>query len=68
VFTTGQPTKKLHDLEGQQASIELSDGSRLRGTVISYGRGRVSTVWLEVDGTDTFIQHDRVVSAWGEAA
>jgi hypothetical protein len=68
VFTTSQPSRKLHHLEGQHAGIELSDGSRLRGTLISYGRGRVTTVWLEVDGTDMFIPHDAVVSAWGEAA
>ena len=68
MVTMDQSSKKLHELEGRHANIELSDGSRVCGTLISYGRGRVSTVWLEVDGADMFIPRNTVVGAWGEAA
>ena len=68
MVTMDQSSKKLHELEGRHAQIELSDGARVCGTLISYGRGRVSTVWLEVDGADMFIPRDTVVGAWGEAA
>jgi hypothetical protein len=65
---TSRATRTLHELEGRHANIQLSDGSQVQGTVISYGRGQVSTVWLEVDGTDLFIPRDTVMSAWGQAA
>jgi len=68
VDSTSRATKPLHELEGRHANIQLSDGSQVQGTLISYGRGQVSTVWLEVDGTDLFLLRDTVISAWGQAA
>ena len=55
----------LRDLEGQSVSLALADGSRLdEVVVVSAGRGRVSSLWLDVGGMDLFIHQSQVVGAW----
>jgi hypothetical protein len=52
----------LQQLEGRRVNLSLTDGSQLRGVeIISAGRGRLSSLWLELDGTDPFIEKSDVV-------
>ena len=55
---------RLRDLEGHRVNVTLADGVRLDGvTVVSAGRGRVTSVWLDVDGIDVFINRSEVMDA-----
>jgi hypothetical protein len=55
----------LHELEGRQVSLALTDGSRLDAvTLISAGRGRTPTVWLFAQGIDVFVPRRSVIAAW----
>ena len=61
---TGGPGR-LGELEGRQVSVALDDGSRIdHCQLVSYGRQKVTTVWLVADGADLFIPVDRVVEVW----
>lgn len=55
----------MGELEGQQVSVALDDGSRIDDCqLVSFGRQNVATVWLVADGADLFIPVDRVVDIW----
>ena len=46
----------LRHLEGRRISLVLNDGSRiLDAQLISAGRPGLSSVWILIDGTDSFI-------------
>ena len=62
---TTQRRVLFRGLEGLSLSPSLDDGSRLDGVkLVSAGRGRVASVWLNLDGVDLFIEKTRVVDAW----
>jgi hypothetical protein len=52
-------------------SVTLKDGTRLPAcTLVSAGRGRTGSLWLVVDGLDTFVAVDdvgEIVDAAGAA-
>jgi hypothetical protein len=41
--------------------MSLADGSQLDVEVISAGRGQVTSLWLELDGADVFVERVDVV-------
>jgi len=46
----------LRHLEGRRVSLVLTDGSRiLDAQLISAGRPGLSSAWILIDGTDSFI-------------
>ncbi len=54
----------LRELEGRRIRLALIDGSSFDGaTLVSSGRGTVSSVWLDVDGIDVFVQRAQVRDA-----
>ncbi len=65
--TTGNTmqSSRLRDLEGHRVSVALADGSRFDDvTLVSCGRGRVSSLWLDVGGMDVFVHRTQVLDAW----
>lgn len=62
-YTLGfESIRRLRDLEGDRVTVALADGTILRSvTLVSSGRGGVSTLWLDVEGTDLFIDRARVL-------
>ena len=46
----------LRHLEGRRVNLVLNDGSRIfDAQLISAGRPGLSSVWILIDGTDSFI-------------
>jgi hypothetical protein len=57
----------LRALEGQGVTINLRDGSCLRGyEVVSAPRSRVHTVWVSGQGVDLFVASDDIFTADGD--
>jgi hypothetical protein len=55
----------LVELEGREVTLALADGSRLDAvTLMSAGRGRTPTVWVDAGGIDVFVPRPNVVDAW----
>lgn len=55
----------LRHLEGRRVGLTLDDGSRiLDAQLISAGRPGLSSVWVLVDGTDSFIPMMTVTEVW----
>lgn len=55
----------LRHLEGRQVALVLDDGSRiLDAQLISAGRPGLSSVWVLIDGTDSFIPVMTVTEIW----
>lgn len=55
----------LRHLEGRQVALVLNDGSRiLDAQLVSAGRPGLSSVWVLVDGTDSFIPVMAVTEVW----
>jgi len=55
----------LRHLEGRRVALLLSDGSRiLDAQLISAGRPGLSSVWILIDGTDSFIPVMAVSDVW----
>ena len=55
----------LRHLEGRRVALVLDDGSRiLDAQLISAGRPGLSSVWVLVDGTDSFIPVLTVTEVW----
>ncbi|MEY2437738.1 MAG: hypothetical protein QOJ67_2817 [Acidimicrobiaceae bacterium] len=55
----------LRDLEGHRVCVSLTDGSRIDDcTLVSAGRGQARTIWIFVDGTDSFLHHDEILDLW----
>ena len=55
----------LRHLEGRRVALVLNDGSRiLDAQLISAGRPGLSSVWVLVDGTDSFIPVMTVTEVW----
>lgn len=55
----------LRHLEGRRVGLVLSDGTRIVGAqLISAGRPGLSSVWVLVDGTDSFIPVMTVTEVW----
>ena len=59
----------LRHLEGRRVALVLNDGSRiLDAQLISAGRPGLSSVWVLIDGTDSFIPVMTVTEVWEIAA
>ena len=57
-----QASVQLRTLEGRRVNLWLRNGSQLDGVeVISAGRGGLSSLWLEVNGTDLFIEKTEIL-------
>ena len=55
----------LRHLEGRQVALVLNDGSRIfDAQLISAGRPGLSSVWVLIDGTDSFIPVMTVTEVW----
>jgi len=55
----------LRHLEGRHVALVLNDGSRiLDAQLVSAGRPGLSSVWVLVDGTDSFIPVMAVTEVW----
>ena len=55
----------LRHLEGHRVGLVLDDGSRiLDAQLISAGRPGLTSVWVLVDGTDSFIPVMTVTEVW----
>ena len=55
----------LRHLEGRRVALVLNDGSRIvDAQLISAGRPGLSSVWVLVDGTDSFIPVLTVTEVW----
>jgi hypothetical protein len=55
----------LRHLEGRHVGLVLDDGSRiLDAQLISAGRPGLTSVWILVDGTDSFIPVMAVSEVW----
>lgn len=55
----------LRHLEGRRVGLVLNDGSRIvDAQLISAGRPGLSSVWVLVDGTDSFIPVMAVTDVW----
>jgi hypothetical protein len=55
----------LRHLEGRRIGLVLTDGSRiLDAQLISAGRPGLSSAWILIDGTDSFIPVMTVIEAW----
>ena len=55
----------LRHLEGRHVGLVLSDGSRIvDAQLISAGRPGLSSVWVLVDGSDSFIPLIAVTEVW----
>ena len=60
-----QIPQTLRHLEGRQVEIVLTDGSRIvYAQLISAGRPGLSSVWILIDGTDSFIPVMTVTEVW----
>lgn len=58
----------LRHLEGRRVCLVLTDGSRiLDAQLISAGRPGLSSVWVLIDGTDSFIPVMTVTEVWETA-
>ena len=61
--------RALRHLEGHRVTLVLADGSRLDEVIIvSCGRNRATTLWLDVDGIDVFVSRSQVLEAFEPAA
>jgi hypothetical protein len=59
---------QLRALEGRRVSLALADGSRIDdGQLVSAGRTPLRTIWVFVNGTDTFVPLTDVVDVWETA-
>jgi hypothetical protein len=59
---------RLKGLEGRRVSLALADGSRIDdGQLISAGRRGLDTVWVFVNGADTFLPLMDVLDVWEPA-
>jgi hypothetical protein len=57
--------ERLRALEGRQVGLALRDGSRIDDCqLIAAGRNRARTVWVFVEGRDTFLRLEHVVDLW----
>jgi hypothetical protein len=55
----------LRHLEGRQVCLVLDDGTRiLDAQLISAGRPGLSSVWILIDNTDSFIPVMAVTEVW----
>jgi hypothetical protein len=60
--------QRLRALEGRRIGLAVRGGGRIDdGQLVSAGRHGVRTVWVFVDGVDTFVPVDDVIDLW-EAA
>jgi hypothetical protein len=58
----------LWALEGHRVGLAVRGGGRIDdGQLVSAGRHGVRTLWVFVDGVDTFVPVDDVIDLW-EAA
>jgi hypothetical protein len=60
--------QRLRALEGRRVGLAVRGGGRIDGgQLVSAGRHGVRTLWVFVDGVDTFVPVDDVIDLW-EAA
>jgi hypothetical protein len=58
--------RRLGNREARRVTVALADGTILNGaTLVSSGRGGVSTLWLEMEGVDVFIDRAQVLEING---
>jgi hypothetical protein len=56
---------QLRALEGRRVSLALADGSRIDdGQLVSAGRPQLQTIWVFVNGNDTFLPLRDVLDVW----
>jgi hypothetical protein len=61
--TTSHP--QLRSLEGRRVSLALADGSRIDDAqLVSAGRPPLESIWVFVNGADTFLSLADVVAVW----
>jgi hypothetical protein len=59
------PFSTLRALEGHRVGLALADGSRFDDVMlVSCGRRGTTSVWLDVDGMDLFVERSQVLDAW----
>jgi hypothetical protein len=62
---TREQLNQLGWLEGRRVTLALRDGSRIDDSqLVSTGRASVQSLWLFVNGDDTFVPVDEVVDLW----
>jgi len=55
----------LRHLEGRRVGLVLNDGTRIvDAQLISAGRPGLTSVWILIDGTDSFIPVMTVAEVW----
>jgi hypothetical protein len=60
--------QRLRALEGRRVGLAVRGGGRIDdGQLVSAGRQGIRTLWVFVDGVDTFVPVDDVIDLW-EAA
>ncbi len=59
---TGQQRRELQSLEGDMVHLALADGSRIDDVLLVSVRSR--TVWVFLNGEDTFIPVKDVIDVW----
>jgi hypothetical protein len=48
-------------LEGRRVRLWLANGAQLDVDVVSAGRGRVTSLWLDLDGADLFVEKAEIL-------
>jgi hypothetical protein len=62
---TTMQSGRMRDMEGHRVSLTLADGSTFNDVIlVSAGRGGVSSLWLDVEGMDVFVNHALVLDTW----
>jgi hypothetical protein len=60
--------RQLKTLEGRRVSVAVRNGTRFDDCqLVSVGRGRASTVWVFINGIDTFLATADVIDVWAAA-
>jgi hypothetical protein len=56
-----QAPAPFRNLEGRRVRVSLANGAQLDVEVISAGRGRITSLWLDLDGADLFVEKAEVL-------
>jgi hypothetical protein len=67
----GKTRNELRQLEGRQVCLALVDGSRIDdASLVSTGRGAITTLWIYTNRVDAFIQMSQIADVYerGESA
>lgn len=59
----------LRGLEGRHVGVALRSGRRIEDCeLVAAPRGRVTSIWVLIDGADTFVALDDLEDLWETAA